>query len=98
MPLFVSALVLQRMLPDSRPVCMGVRRVCVRGLFGVQGGEDLVRCPVKAVAQEQRTREEERQDYPIRPPVQIRPDGFCPSHLDRFITFHIAIYIPPRGI
>ncbi len=58
MPLSVSALVLHRgMLPDSRPARIGVRRVYVGGVFGVQGSEDLVRRTVKAVAHEQRTRE-----------------------------------------
>jgi hypothetical protein len=100
MPLSVSALVLYRgLFPDSRLVYIGVRRVCVGGVFGVQGGENLVRRTIKAVAQEQRTREEERQEYPIRPPVQNRPDYFHPSHhLDRFIAFHSAVYIPPWGI
>jgi hypothetical protein len=81
MPPSVSALVLHGLLPNSCPVCISVRSVSVGGVLGVQGGEDLVRCPVKAVAQEQRTREEERQEYPTRPPVQNRPDDFHPSHL-----------------
>ena len=99
MPLSVSALVIHvGLLPDSRPVCIGVRHVRVGGVFGVQGSEDLVRRTVKAVAHEQRTREEERQEHPTRPPVQNRPDDLYPSHLDRFIDFHSAVYIPPRGI
>jgi hypothetical protein len=103
MPLSVSALVIHvglhlGLLPDSRPVCIGVRHVRVGGVFGVQGSEDLVRRTVKAVAQQQRTREEECQEYSTRPPVQNRPDDFCPSHLDRFIAFHFAVFIPPRGI
>jgi hypothetical protein len=81
MTLSVSALVLHGLLPDSRPVRIGVRRMYVGGVFGVQGSEDLVRYPVETVAQEQRTREEERQQYPTRPPVQNRPDDFRPSHL-----------------
>ena len=88
----------RRLLPDSRPVCIGVRLVCVGRMFGVQGGEDLVRRTIKAVAQEQRTREEERQEYPTRPPVQNRPDYFHPSHLDRFIAFHSAFCIYPQGV
>lgn len=96
MPLSVSVLVLHRgLLPDSHPVCIGV---CVGGVFGVQGSEDLVRRSVKAVAHEQRTREEERQEHPARTTVPNRPDDFYPSHLDRFIAFRSAIYIPPRGI
>ena len=99
MPLSVSALVIHvGLLPDSRPVCIGVRHVRVGGVFGVQGSEDLVRRTVEAVAQQQRTREEECQEYSTRPPVQNRPDDFCPSHLDRFIAFHFAVFIPPRGI
>jgi hypothetical protein len=99
MPLSVSALVIHvGLLPDSRPGCIGVRHVCVGGVFGVQGSEDLVRRTVKAVAQQQRTCEEECQEYSTRPPVQNRPDDFCPSHLDRLIAFHFAVYIPPRGI
>ncbi len=43
MALSVSALVIHvRLLPDSRPVCIGVRHVRVGGVFGVQGSEDLV--------------------------------------------------------
>jgi hypothetical protein len=99
MPLSASALVLHRgLLPDSRPVCIGGRSVDVGRVFGVQGGEDLVRSPVKAVAQEQRTREEEGQKYPVRPPVQNRPDDSYPSHLDRFIAFHSAFCIYPLGV
>lgn len=99
MPLSFSVLVLHRgLLPDTRPVRIGVRRVCVGGVFGVQGSEDLVRRTVKAVAHEQRTREEERQEHPTRPPVQNRPDDLYPSHLDRFIAFHSAVYIPLGGI
>jgi hypothetical protein len=99
MPLSVSALVIQAgLLPESRPVGIGVRHVRVGGVFGVQGSEDLVRRTVKAVAQQQRTREEERQENPTRPPVQNRPDDFCPSHLDRFIAFHSAVFIPLGGI
>jgi hypothetical protein len=100
MPLSVSALVLHGgLLPDSRPVCIGVRLVYVGRVFGVQGGEDLVRCTIKAVAHEQRTREEEGQEYPTRPTVQNRPDCFHPSHrLDRFIAFHSAFYIYPQGV
>jgi hypothetical protein len=74
MPLSVSALVIHvglhlGLLPDSRPVYIGVRHVRVGGVFGVQGSEDLVRRTVKAVAQQQRTREEECQEYPTSPPV-----------------------------
>ncbi len=99
MPLSVSALVIQAgLLSDFRPACIDVRHVRVGGAFGVQGGEDLVRRTVKAVAQQQRTREEERQENPTRPPVQNRPDDFCPSHLERFIAFHFAVYIPLWGI
>jgi hypothetical protein len=99
MPLSVSALVIHvGLLPDSRPVCIGVRHVRVGGVFSVQGSEDLVRRTVKAVAQQQRTCEEECQEYSTRPPVQNRPDDFCPSHLDRLIAFHFAVYIPLRGI
>ena len=59
MPPSVSTLLLDGgLLPDSCPVRIGVRYVCV---FGVQGGEDLVRCPVKAVAQEKRNSEDKRQ-------------------------------------
>jgi hypothetical protein len=43
-------------------------------------------------------RAEERQENPTRPPVQNRPDDFCPSHLDRFIAFHSAVFIPLGGI
>ena len=99
MPLSVSVLVLHGgLLSDSHPVCIGVRRVCVGGVFGVQGSEDLVRRTVKAVAHEQHTREEERQEYPARPSVPNKPDDFYPSHLDRFIAFHSAIRIPLGGI
>ena len=99
MSLCVSALVIHgRLLPDSRLVRIGGRRVRVGGVFGMQGSEDLVRRTVKAVAQQQRTREEECQEYSTRPPVQNRPNDFCPSHLDRFIAFHSAVFIPPRGI
>jgi hypothetical protein len=99
MPPSVSALVLDGgLLANSCPVCISVRSVSVGGVLGVQGGEDLVRCPVKAVAQEQRPRKEERQEYPTRPPVQNRPDDFSPSHLDRFSAFHSAICIPHGGI
>ena len=95
MPLSISVLVLHGgLLPDSHPVCIGVRRVCVGGVFGVQGSVDLVRRPVKAVAHEQRTREEERQEHPAGPTVPNRPDDFYPSHLDRFIAFRSAGYIP----
>ena len=95
----VSVLVLHGgLLPDSRFMCIGVGHVSVGEVFGVQGSEDLVRRPVKAMAHEQHTREEERQEYPTRPLVQIRPDDFYPSHLDRFIAFHSAVYIPLGGI
>ena len=63
MPLSTSALVLHGcQLPNYRPVRVGVGRVCVGGMsvggmFGVQGGEDLVRRPEQAVTQEQRSRE-----------------------------------------
>jgi hypothetical protein len=99
MPLSVSALVLHGgLLANSHPVRIGVSHVSMGGVFSVQDSEDLVRGSVKAVAHEQRTREEERQEHPTRPPVQNRPDDFCPSHLDRFIAFHSAVFIPPRGI
>jgi hypothetical protein len=59
MPLSVSTLLLDGgLLPLSRPVRIGVSCVCVGG---VQGGEDLVSCPVKAVAQEKRSSEDKRQ-------------------------------------
>jgi len=99
MPLSVSALVIHvGLLPDSRPVCIGVRQVRGGGVSGVQGSEDLVRRTVKAVAQQQRTGEEECQEYSTRPPVQNRPDDYYPSHLDRFIAFHFAFLIPPGGM
>ena len=62
MPLSVSTLVLDGgLLPLSRPVRIGVSYVCVGGVFDVQGSVDLVRCPVKAVAQEKRSSEDKRQ-------------------------------------
>jgi hypothetical protein len=62
MPPSISTLLLDGgLLPRSRLVCIGVRYVCVGGVFGVQGGEDLVRCSVKAVAQEKRSSEDKRQ-------------------------------------
>jgi hypothetical protein len=62
MPLSVSTLLLDGgLLPLFCPVRIGVRYVCVGGVFGVQGGEDLVRCPVKAMAQEKRSSEDKRQ-------------------------------------
>jgi hypothetical protein len=95
MPPSVSALVLHgSLLPDSRPVRIGVRRVSVGGVFGVQGSEDLVRCPVKAVAQEKRTHEDKRQEHPPRLPLQNGPDVLHPSHLDGFSAFHLAAIYP----
>ena len=73
-------------------------RVRVGGMFGVEGGEDLVRRPQKAVAQEQRNCEEGSQEHPAGPPVWNKPDVSYPSQLYRFVTFLPAFYIPPRGI
>ena len=104
-PLSVIAVVVLcgGLLPDYRPVRVGVGRVyvggmSVGGMFGVQGGEDLVRRPEKAVAQEQRSREEGSQEHPAGPPAWNKPDGSHPSHLDRFVAFHCVPYIPLGGI
>ena len=103
-PLSVVAVVLHGgLIPDYRSVrvgvgCVYVGGMSVGGMFGVQGGEDLVRCPEQAVTQEQRSREEGSQEHPAGPPAWNKPDVSYPSHLDRFVAFHPTFCIPPRGI
>jgi hypothetical protein len=55
-------------------------------------------CPVKAMAQEERTCEEKRQEYTSRPPLQNGPDvPPHPSHPVQFVAFRLAILYTPQG-
>ncbi len=99
MALYMSSalLMLYRvLLPHLHPVGDGVRDLRVRGVTRVQYSEDLVSGTVQAVAQEQRSYDEERQECPPRPLDEAGPvDPYAP-HAGLFMPFRNSSTYPWR--